>query len=275
VWLSEPTWANHPMIFRAAGVPVRTYPYFDAQAGDLAFAPMLAAVEQIPAGDVLLLHGCCHNPTGVDPTTEQWEILGEAIRARGILPLVDFAYQGLGDGLRADARGLQALCAPGAELLIASSFSKNFGLYNERVGALTLVAADPQAAARALSQLRVVVRTNFSNPPAHGAAIVVEVLRDPALRAAWEAEVDGMRARIASMRHLFVQTLQAAGVARDFSFIARQRGMFSFSGLAPEHVQRLRQEHSIYLVGSGRMNVAGMTPANMERLCRAIAAVLS
>jgi aspartate/tyrosine/aromatic aminotransferase len=274
IWLSDPTWANHPKIFAAAGVPVRTYPYFDAATAGLALERLLAAVQQIPAGDVLLLHGCCHNPTGVDPTLAQWGQLAAAVRDRGVLPLVDFAYQGLGDGLRADARGLQALCQPGTELMVASSFSKNFGLYSERVGALTLVAADADAAGKALSQLKAAVRTNYSNPPAHGSAIVTEVLTDPVLRAGWEAEVDAMRARIHAMRQLFVTTLAAQGVTRNFAFIQRQRGMFSFSGLTDEQVRRLRQEYSIYMVGSGRMNVAGMTEANMGRLCRAIAAVL-
>ncbi len=274
LWLSEPTWANHPKVFESAGVPVKTYPYYDAGSRDLASEAMLAAVRQIPAGDVLLVHGCCHNPTGVDPSPETWEELAGTIRERGILPLVDFAYQGLGDGLRTDARGLEALCDRQEEILVASSFSKNFGLYNERVGALTLVAANADTAERALSHLKITVRTNYSNPPAHGGAIVTQVLTDTTLRRAWEDEVEAMRNRIQGMRTLFVETLQAKGVKRDFSFIQKQRGMFSFSGLTPDQVQRLRDEYSIYMVGSGRINVAGMTTGNMDRLCQAVAAVL-
>lgn len=274
LWLSDPTWANHPKVFAAAGVPVQTYPYFDAESSGLDFGRMLGEVRRMPPGDILLLHGCCHNPTGVDPDPEQWEELAEAIRERDVLPLVDLAYQGLGDGLRQDARGLTALCGENAELLVASSFSKNFGLYRERVGALTLIASEPEAAERALSHLKIAVRTNYSNPPAHGSAIVIEVLTDPHLRREWEAEVNAMRQRIQDMRRLFVETLQAKGVKRDFSFINRQRGMFSYSGLTPGQVQRLREEFSIYIVGSGRINVAGMTTENMDQLCQAIAAVL-
>jgi aspartate aminotransferase len=274
IWISDPTWANHPKVFQASGMEVRTYPYFDAATNRLAFDQMLAALEQIPAGDVLLLHGCCHNPTGVDPTPQQWSRIADLVVRRGLLPLVDFAYQGLGDGLREDATGLLALCRPGVELLVVSSFSKNFGLYNERVGALTLATADPDAAARALSHLQIAIRINYSNPPAHGAAIVTEILGDPELRRQWEAEVAEMRDRINGMRRLFVETLKAKGVQRDFSFIGQQRGMFSFSGLNPQQVQRLREQDAIYLVGSGRINVAGMTADNMEALCTAIASVL-
>ena len=274
VWLSEPTWANHPKVFQAAGLETETYPYFDAGANSLALEPMRQALERVPAGDVVLLHGCCHNPTGVDPAPEQWKQIAEVAAARQFLPLVDFAYQGLGDGLREDAAGLLALCRPGAELLIASSFSKNFGLYNERVGALTLVGATPEAASKALGHLKICIRTNYSNPPAHGAALVSAVLQDPGLRHQWEGEVQAMRDRINSMRQLFVDTLKAKGVERDFSFIPRQRGMFSFSGLTPQQVEALRERFSIYVVGSGRINVAGMTEDNMDTLCEAIAAVL-
>ena len=274
IWLSEPTWANHPKIFAAAGLQVKSYPYFEVATNTLLFEQMLTAIEQIPAGDVILLHGCCHNPTGVDLTPEQWRQIADVVLRRGLLPLIDFAYQGLGDGLREDAAGLLAFSQPGVELLVAGSFSKNFGLYQERIGALTAVAADADAAARALSHLKVAIRTNYSNPPAHGSAIVTEVLSDPALYSQWEEEVAGMRSRINGMRRLFVDSLKAKGVDRDFSFIVRQRGMFSFSGLTPEQVETLRQQHSIYIVNSGRINVAGMTEANMDTLCAAIASVL-
>ena len=274
IWLSEPTWANHPKIFQASGLEIKTYPYFDTATNGLDFESMLAAIEQIPAGDVLLLHGCCHNPTGVGPTPEQWAQIGAVVSARGILPLVDFAYQGLGSGLSEDGVGLLALCRPGLELLVASSFSKNFGLYNERIGALTLVAADADGAATALSHLKIAVRTNYSNPPAHGSAIVTEVLNDPELRQQWDTEVASMRDRINGMRQLFVDTLKAKGVEGDFSFITHQLGMFSFSGLTPEQVAQLRDQYAIYIVNSGRINVAGITEANIDYLCTAIASVL-
>lgn len=274
LWLSQPTWANHPKIFQSAGMDVQTYPYFDAANNGLDFSAMIEALRGVPAGDIVLLHGCCHNPTGVDPTPEQWAELADVAQSAGWLPLVDFAYQGFGDGIEEDAAGLRALCRPGQELLVASSFSKNFGLYQERIGALTLIAADAEAAAHGLSHLKIAVRTSYSNPPAHGSAIVAEILSDAALRAQWEEEVAQMRARINGMRQLFVDTLKAHGAPGDFSFIARQRGMFSYSGLNDAQVQRLREEHAIYIVGGGRINVAGMTAANMDVLCAAIASVL-
>lgn len=274
VWISDPTWPNHPSIFRAAGLEVATYPYFDAARNGVNFEQMVATVAQIPAGDVLLLHGCCHNPTGSDLTPAQWSQIADLVAERKLLPLIDFAYQGFADGLREDAAGLLAMARPGCELLVASSFSKNFGLYNERIGALTVVAATESAAQSALSHVKQAIRANYSNPPAHGAAIVTTVLSDPELRAEWEGEVAEMRERINTMRHLFVETLNEKGVARDFSFIARQRGMFSFSGLNAAQVQALRDRYGIYVVGGGRINVAGMTEANMDYLCAAIADVL-
>lgn len=275
VWLSDPTWPNHPSVFKAAGLEVGVYPYFDAAANGVKFDAMLAAIQEIPAGDVLLIHGCCHNPTGADLTVAQWQQVAALVAERKLLPLIDFAYQGFGDGLEEDAAGMRAMCQPGQELLIASSFSKNFGLYNERIGALTAVANTPDAAELALGHLKLAIRANYSNPPAHGAAIVTTILRDPALRAQWEDEVADMRNRINEMRHLFVETLDEKGVDRDFSFIARQRGMFSFSGLTPDHVKALREQHGVYIVGSGRISVAGMTAGNMDALCTAIAAVLA
>lgn len=274
VWLSDPTWPNHPSVFKAAGLEVGTYPYFDAAANGVKFDAMLAAIKTMPAGDVLLLHGCCHNPTGADLTVAQWQQIAAVVTERKLLPLVDFAYQGFGDGLEEDAAGMRVMCQPGQEVLIASSFSKNFGLYNERIGALTLVATTPEAAETALGHLKLAIRANYSNPPAHGAAIVTTILRDPALRAQWEGEVTEMRNRINQMRHLFVETLNEKGVTQDFSFIANQRGMFSFSGLTPDHVKALREQFGVYIVGSGRISVAGMTEGNMDYLCEAIAAVL-
>jgi aspartate/tyrosine/aromatic aminotransferase len=274
VWLSEPTWPNHPAIFQAAGLTVRTYPYFDAATNGLAMERMLQVLADIPAGDVLVLHGCCHNPTGIDPTAEQWSRIAEIIARKQLLTLVDFAYQGLAEGIREDAAGLTTLVRTGQELFVASSFSKNFGLYNERVGALTAVCKNGKAAEAVLSQMKTCIRANYSNPPAHGAAIVATILSDPQLRTQWDTEVRQIRERINGMRSLFVRTLADKGVSRDFNFITRQRGMFSFSGLTPEQVRRLRDEHSIYVVGSGRINVAGMTEQNMGPLCSAIADVL-
>lgn len=274
VWLSDPTWPNHPSIFKAAGLETGVYPYFDAATNGIKFDEMVATLQGIPAGDVILLHGCCHNPTGADLSPVQWQQIAAVVAQRKLLPLVDFAYQGFGDGLEADAVGMRTICQPGQEVLIASSFSKNFGLYNERIGALTLVATTPAAAETALGHIKLAIRANYSSPPAHGAAIVTTILRDPTLRAQWETEVTDMRNRINQMRHLFVETLNEKGVQQDFSFIAHQRGMFSFSGLTPAHVKALREKHGVYIVGSGRISVAGMTEGNMDYLCAAIADVL-
>lgn len=274
VWLSEPTWPNHPQIFSAAGLEQKSYPYFDKAKNGLAFEAMLKALGETAAGDVVVLHGCCHNPTGIDPSPEQWQAIADTLAGRGVLPLIDFAYQGFGRGLEEDAAGLRVMARPGCELLVASSFSKNFGLYSERVGALTVVAADAENAARAQSQIKTVIRANYSNPPEHGGAIVQTILSDPGLRSQWEVELAAMRDRINGMRKLFVTTLEAKGVNADFSFITSQLGMFSFSGLNKEQVERLKKEFAVYIVGSGRINVAGMTSGNMDRLCTAIAAVM-
>ena len=274
VWFSEPTWANHLPIFQSAGLQTKTYSYFDRETNGLAFDQMIAGLMQVPAGDVVLLHGCCHNPTGVDPDSEQWQTIAAVLSDRGALPLIDFAYQGLASGLREDTTGLLAMCRPDHELLICNSFSKNFGLYNERVGGLTIVTRSQETAARVLSQVKRCIRTNYSNPPAHGATIVTVVLNDLDLRRQWEGEIKQMRNRIASMRRLFVETLEAKGAKVDMSFVTRQHGMFSYTGLTKDRVQTLREKHSIYIVDDGRMNVAGMTEANMAYLCDAIAAVL-
>jgi aspartate/tyrosine/aromatic aminotransferase len=275
IWLSEPTWPNHPAVFRAAGLEIATFPYFQTETNSLDFDAMLSALRQVPAGDIVLLHGCCHNPTGIDPTPEQWQQIADTVYEQGALPLLDFAYQGFADGLEEDAVGLRALCREGREMLVCSSYSKNFGLYNERVGALTLVASGADEAATALSHLKLRIRTNYSNPPAHGAAIVATILADNELCAEWEAEVAAMRDRINRMRTAFVKTLADKGVDRDFSFIERQRGMFSFSGLNRDQVDTLRENYSIYVVGSGRINVAAMTEGNIDALCSAIAEVLA
>ncbi|MCA9229210.1 MAG: aspartate/tyrosine/aromatic aminotransferase [Planctomycetales bacterium] len=274
IWMSEPTWPNHGNIFAAAGVPAKSYAYFDQESNGLAIGPMLEAIKQMPAGDVILLHGCCHNPTGIDPTPEQWKQIAEAVRDRGLLPLLDFAYQGFAEGIDEDAVGLRAFSQPGSEMIVCSSFSKNFGLYRERVGSLSIVCPNADVASAIQSQINSAIRANYSNPPAHGAAIVNCVLRDEALRKTWEKEVATMRSRINDTRKQFVDALTAKGVPGDYSFITRQRGMFSFSGLTKEQVEVLREKYAIYIVGSGRINVAGLTPANIDRVAEAIAVVV-
>ncbi|EKO5198007.1 amino acid aminotransferase [Vibrio vulnificus] len=274
IWISNPTWANHHGVFRAAGLETVEYAYYNPETKDKDFAAMLADLEKASAGDVVLLHGCCHNPTGIDPTAQEWEALAKLVADKGLLPLFDFAYQGFAKGVEEDAQGLRAFAKFNKEILVASSFSKNFGLYNERVGAFTLVAESQEIAETAFSQVKAIIRSIYSNPPAHGSAVVTYILNDAALRAEWEAEVAEMRDRIQEMRELFVATLKEEGVAADFSFIERQNGMFSFSGLNKDQVARLKEEFAIYIVGSGRISVAGMTKSNMGPLCKAIAAVL-
>lgn len=274
IWMSDPTWANHPAIFSAAGFRVEKYDYYDPTSHGLGFDKLLGALGQVERGDAVLLHACCHNPSGVDPTLEQWQRIAAVLKERGALPVVDFAYQGFGEGLEEDAAGLRVLVAHMDELLICSSFSKNFGLYNERTGALTVTAGTQAACQAALSQLKVCARVNYSNPPAHGGAIVATILGNASLRAQWERELTEMRTRILSMRRAFVDGLEAAGAKQDFSFITNQKGMFSFSGLSKDQVERLRAEYGIYIVGSGRLNVAGMTESNMKALCAAVVAVL-
>ncbi len=274
VWVSNPSWPNHKNVFESAGLEVCEYSYYDAANHSLNFADMIDSLQAAQAGDVVLFHGCCHNPTGIDPDLEQWQILSEMSLEKGWLPLFDFAYQGFARGLDEDAEGLRLFAASHKELIVASSYSKNFGLYNERVGACTLVAADAETVDCAFSQVKAAIRANYSNPPAHGAAVVATILSNEALRTLWEQELTEMRQRIHRMRQLFVNTLQEKGANRDFSFIIDQNGMFSFSGLSKEQVLRLREEFGIYAVASGRINVAGLTPDNMSPLCEAIVAVL-
>lgn len=274
IWISNPSWPNHKNVFSAVGLEVLEYAYYDAANHALDFDGLLNSLKQAQAGDVVLFHGCSHNPTGIDPTAEQWAQLAELSVANGWLPLFDFAYQGFANGLEEDAQGLRIFAAKHKELIVASSYSKNFGLYNERVGACTIVAADAETADRAFSQVKAAIRANYSNPPSHGAAVVATILGNDALRAMWEQELTDMRQRIHRMRQLFVNTLQEKGAQQDFSFIIQQNGMFSFSGLTKEQVLRLREEFGVYAVNSGRVNVAGMTPDNMAPLCEAIVAVL-
>ncbi|MDE1252059.1 aspartate/tyrosine/aromatic aminotransferase [Vibrio aestuarianus] len=274
IWISNPTWANHHGVFNAAGLETAQYSYYNAEARDKDFAAMLADLAQAQTGDIVLLHGCCHNPTGIDPTAAEWEALAKLVADKGLLPLFDFAYQGFAKGVEEDAQGLRTFAKYNKEILVASSFSKNFGLYNERVGAFTIVAASTETVTTAFSQVKAIIRSIYSNPPAHGAAVVTHILNNAELRTEWEQEVAEMRVRIQEMRELFVATLKAEGVEADFSFIERQNGMFSFSGLSKDQVTRLKDEFAIYIVGSGRISVAGMTKSNMGPLCKGIAAVL-
>lgn len=275
VWISSPSWENHKALFEAAGFTVNSYPYFDAGAHSLDFEGMMAALNNLPAGSIVVLHACCHNPTGVDPTRDQWGDIVNVCSERGLVPFIDFAYQGFGDGLEEDAYAVRAFADAGTPCLVASSFSKCFSIYRERVGALTVLTASAQEAQRVLSQLKRVIRTNFSNAISHGAQVVNLILNDEALRAEWEQEVASMRQRIWRMRSLFWDTLARKGVRRDFSFIVRQKGMFSFTGLTVDEVRRLRQEYSIYIVESGRVCVAAMNEANLDYICSAIAGVIN
>ncbi|MCZ6728114.1 MAG: aspartate/tyrosine/aromatic aminotransferase [SAR324 cluster bacterium] len=274
VWISDPSWANHRMLFSAAHYEVNSYPYLDAENYGLKFDAMLETLESVPEGNLVLVHGCCHNPTGIDLARDQWDRLAELFGRRSLIPFIDIAYQGLGDGLEEDAYGVRAFGEAGINMLVASSFSKCFGLYRERVGALTLLASSPEEAERALSNLRICVRTNYSSPPAHGGMIVDAVLSTPELQKLWRNELDVMRERIINMRRLFVKTLKAMGVRRDFGFLLQQKGMFSYTGITGTPVLRLRDEYGVYMLENGRINVAGITPRNVEYLCGAIAAVL-
>ncbi len=274
VWISNPSWENHRALFEAAGFEVGTYPYYDAATHGVDFDAMLACLNGLPAGSIVVLHACCHNPTGVDLSIEQWPRVIEAVRARGLIAFLDCAYQGFGDGIDADAAALRLFGDSGLDFLVSSSFSKSFSLYGERVGALSIVTASRDEAARVTSQVKRVIRTNYSNPPTHGAAVVAAVLSTPELRQLWEKELGEMRERIRAMRTGLVAGLKAAGVERDFSFVTRQRGMFSYSGLSSAQVDRLREEYGIYAVGTGRICLAALNSKNLEYVATAIAAIL-
>ena len=274
VWVSSPTWANHKGIFSAANFEIADYPYYDPETKGVDFAAMLAALEAVPTGDVVLLHVCCHNPTGVDLSAAQWDQVVAVAKARGWTPFLDFAYQGFGSSIEEDRSAVEKFVAAGIDLFIASSFSKNFGLYNERTGALTLVCPTPEEAAVAMSHLKKTIRVNYSNPPAHGGLSASIVLNDAVLYDQWIGEVAEMRDRIKAMRAAIVDGLAARGVEGDFSFINDQRGMFSFSGLSNEVVAWLRENKSIYIVKGGRINVAGLTSANIDYVCDSIAEAL-
>jgi aromatic-amino-acid transaminase len=274
VWISDPSWENHRALFESAGFTVNAYPYYEAATRGVNFEGMIAALKGLPARSIVVLHACCHNPTGVDLSPAQWAQVVQACVAGQLIPFLDIAYQGFGDGIDADAAAVRQFADSGLDFLVSSSFSKSFSLYGERVGALSVVSADKDEAARVLSQLKRVVRTNYSNPPTHGGAIVAAVLASPTLRAQWEQDLAGMRMRIQQMRTGLLERLQARGVAQDFSFITRQRGMFSYSGLSAAQVDRLRDEFGIYAVSSGRICMAALNSRNIDAVATAIAAVL-
>jgi aspartate aminotransferase len=272
IWLSNPTWANHGSIFQAAGLETLIYPYLTADKTSLDFDAMIGEIKaKGRRGDLVCLHACCHNPTGIDPTLEQWREISELLAEKQMIPFVDFAYQGFGDGLEADGLPLHALLEKNPEAIVCNSFSKNFGLYCERVGTVMLVGKDASTTEAALSQLRQSVRCNYSNPPRHGAATVATILSDATLRAEWQAEVDAMRNRISKMRDMFISGMKNTNAARDFGFLSRQKGMFSYSGLNSMQADWLKKERGIYIVGTGRINVAGMAASTMPTLCNAIA----
>lgn len=273
VWVSNPTWPNHHNIFLAAGLKVIEYRYYDELNHCLNFDKICADFTKAHAGDVVLFHGCCHNPTGIDPTKEQWQQLAELLKEKNLLSLFDFAYQGFSTGLDEDAEGLRIFSKVHDELIVCSSYSKNFGLYNERVGACTIVADSIKNVDNAFSQIKTTIRANYSNPPAHGAYIVATILNDKTtLCPLWEEELTVMRQRIKDMRNIFVETLEKSGA--NFSFINKQNGIFSYSGLTAKQVEILREKFSIHAASSGRINIAGMTKDNIHTLCKAIIKVI-
>lgn len=275
VWIPSPTWANHKAVFESERLEIQTYRYLSPDKKSFTIDGMIDDLSAgAKPGDSVLLHACCHNPTGVDPTAGQWEQIAELIAEKKLLPLLDFAYQGFGKGLEEDAASIRKVVSKCDEAIVCSSFSKNFGLYSERVGALSMVSSDAETSAAVQSQLKKLIRSNYSNPPRHGAAVVATILDDPQLTVQWKTELESMRSRIASLREQFVDTMKTAGAGHDYSFLLSQNGMFSFSGLNPMQVDQLKSEHSIYIVGSGRINVAGMSEDRMQFLCDAVAKVI-
>jgi aromatic-amino-acid transaminase len=274
VLISNPSWENHKAIFTNAGFEVGTYAYYDAATRSIDFGGMLADLNAAAPGTIVVLHACCHNPTGYDITAAQWDQVIEVVKAKGLVAFLDMAYQGFGHGIAEDGAVIGKFVAAGLNIFVSTSFSKSFSLYGERVGALSVVANDKEEAARVLSQLKIVIRTNYSNPPTHGGAVVAAVLNNPELRALWEKELGEMRVRIKEMRQKLVDGLKAAGVQQDMSFITTQIGMFSYSGLSKEQMVRLRSEFGVYGTDTGRMCVAALNSKNIEHVCKAIAAVM-
>jgi aromatic-amino-acid transaminase len=274
VWISQPSWENHRALFENAGFDVQAYPYYDATTRGLDFGGMMKALGAAAAGNIVVLHACCHNPTGVDLTAEQWGEVIETVRKRNLVPFLDIAYQGFGDGVEPDAEPVRRFAASGAPLFVSNSFSKSFSLYGERVGALSVLAESSDEAGRVLSQLKRMVRTNYSNPPTHGGKIVAMVLNTPELRALWDDELKQMRERIRTMRRQLAEKIQARLPSADVAFVTRQRGMFSYTGLSKEAVTRLREEFSVYAVDTGRICVAALNSRNLDYSADAIAKVM-
>lgn len=274
VWISDPSWENHRALFESAGFKVNTYPYYDPASHGLQFDAMARTLRGLPPGAVVVLHACCHNPTGIDLSREQWDVVLDIVKSRRLIPFLDLAYQGFADGLDADGHAARLFAGAMSPVFLSSSFSKSFSLYGERVGALSVVAASAEEAARVLSQLKRVVRTNYSNPPTHGGQIVATVLTTPELRALWEEELAGMRDRIKAMRRQLVEQIHARAPGADFRFVLEQRGMFSYSGLTKAQVGRLRAEFSIYAIDTGRICVAALNSKNVEYVAEAIAKVI-
>ena len=274
VLISDPSWENHRALFTNAGFTVESYPYYDAATRGINFDGMLAALNAAPAGTIVVLHACCHNPTGYDITPEQWDDVIAAVKARNLTPFLDMAYQGFGYGLTEDGAVVGKFVAAGLSFFVSTSFSKSFSLYGERVGALSVVCSDKEETGRVLSQLKIVIRTNYSNPPIHGGTVVAMVLNTPELRALWEKELGEMRVRIKAMRHKLVEGLKAAGVKEDMGFITKQIGMFSYSGLSKDQMVRLRNEFGVYGLDTGRMCVAALNSKNIDYVCASIAKVI-
>ncbi|MCW3479007.1 aspartate/tyrosine/aromatic aminotransferase [Neisseriaceae bacterium JH1-16] len=274
VYISDPSWENHRALFESAGFEVENYPYYDAETRGVNFAGMKSFLQGLAAGSVIVLHACCHNPTGADLSDAQWAEVVEVCREKGLVPFLDMAYQGFADGIEADAVAVRLFAASGLQFFVSSSFSKSFSLYGERVGALSVVTASKEESARVLSQLKRVIRTNYSNPPIHGAAIVAAVLSSPELRQLWEDELAGMRDRIRAMRTGLVEQLKAKGVAQDFSFVVAQRGMFSYTGLSAAQVDVLKNEFGIYAVSTGRICLAALNSGNIGYVAESIAQVV-
>ncbi len=274
VWISDPSWENHRALFENAGFAVNTYPYYDAGSHGVDFNGMMQKLKALPSASIVVLHACCHNPTGVDLSTPQWTDVIDTVVARGLVPFVDIAYQGFGDGIEPDGEVVRRFAQAGCPVLVSNSFSKSFSLYGERVGALSVVAGDSSEAARVLSQLKRIVRTNYSNPPTHGGQIVATVLTSPDLRTLWETELGQMRERIREMRRQLVEKLHAQLPQSDFGFVVRQRGMFSYSGLSKEAVGRLRAEFSVYAIDTGRICVAALNSRNIDQVTQAIVKVM-
>jgi aromatic-amino-acid transaminase len=274
VWISDPSWENHRALFEAAGFVVNNYPYYDPATRGVNFSGMLNTLKEMPSGSIVLLHACCHNPTGADLTQEQWTEVINVVSQRGLIPFLDMAYQGFGDGIEEDGKVVRRFAETGGPLFVSNSFSKSFSLYGERVGALSIAAVSAEEASRVLSQLKRVVRTNYSNPPIHGGQVVASTLSSSELRKLWEDELAGMRVRIREMRQALVDKLKSKAPGHDFDFVIKQRGMFSYSGLTKEQVGRLREEHSIYAVDTGRICVAALNSKNIDAVVDAIAKVL-